>query len=142
MGGRGRLEREDTAGLTPAEGRKFGLTVGVAFLALASLFWWRGHGTLQLIALVAGGGLVLSGLLVPGRLGPIYRGWMRMAELISRVTTPIFMGVIYFLVVTPIGVLLRLFGRNPLSPPEDRSYWATRGDDTRKDGKSDMRRQF
>lgn len=62
----------------------------------------------------AGGLLLLAGLAIPGSLGPLYRAWMGLALLLSKVTTPIFMGVIYFLVITPMGLFMRMIGRSPL----------------------------
>ena len=51
--------------MTAAEGRKFGLTVGIAFLVLAGITWWREHPTLTLMFAGLGGGLGAGGLLVP-----------------------------------------------------------------------------
>lgn len=49
---------------------------------------------------------------------------MGLALAISRVTTPIFMGVVFFAVLMPMGLLMRLFGRNPLTrKPINESYW-------------------
>ena len=127
------------ARLTPVEGRRFGLTVGCAFVALAGLFWWRDHPTAMLLAATIGGLLVLGGLLVPGSLGPVYRGWMRMALAISRVTTPVFLGVVYFAVLTPIGMLRRALGHRALEHQSEKGgYWVVRGEPRR----SDLRRQF
>lgn len=123
---------------TVAEGRKFGLTVGAAFVALAGLVLWRGHPLVAGIALAPGVGLLLAGLLVPAHLGPVHRVWMRGAHLISRVTTPLFMGAVYLLVVTPTGLLMRILGHNPIRRvPEDGSYWLEK---ERK--RSDLERQF
>jgi hypothetical protein len=112
------------ARLTPTEGRKFGLTVGGAFLVIGAFLVWRGRTTASAVCLLGGGALALAGLVVPGSLGPVHRGWMGLAHLLSRVTTPIFMGVVYFLVITPMGIVLRLFGKNALvhRPLKD-SYW-------------------
>lgn len=126
------------ARLTPAEGRKFALTVGAAFGVLAAIMWWRDHqiplylfGTLAVT-------LVTAGLLLPGHLGPVYRAWMGFALLISKVTTPIFMGVVFFLVIAPVGLLMRLLGRNPVRHREvNQSYWAPRTD-----GRGSMSNQF
>jgi hypothetical protein len=113
--------------LTRREGRKFGTTVGAAFLVLAGLLWWRGRHSTALVFMALGGALVLAGLVAPDRLGPIYRGWMGLAHLLSRVTTPLFMGIVYFLVLTPTGWLIRLFGRNPIRhPPSEGSFWVRR----------------
>jgi hypothetical protein len=135
MDGERQLETGIPARLTRSEGRKFGLLVGGAFLILAAISWKRGHATPATIAAVLAVGLIAGGLVVPTRLGPVYRGWMRLALAISKVTTPIFMGAIFFLVLTPAGLLARLFGHRPLSrPKEATTYWqsraagATRGD--------------
>jgi hypothetical protein len=113
--------------LTPAEGRKFAFTVGAAFLVLAAITWWRDHPLLLRIFGVLGVGLFALGAAVPGRLGPLYRAWMGLALAISKVTTPIFMGIVFFVVIAPVGLVMRLFGRNPIKHrPVDQSYWAPR----------------
>lgn len=115
------------ARLTAAEGRKFGLTVGIAFLVLAGLTAWRGKHTAPLVLSVLGATFVLAGLVLPTRLGPVQRAWMGAAHAISKVTTPIFLSVIYFVVITPAGFVMRLLGRKPLEPPRDAAtYWVTR----------------
>ena len=58
--------------------------------------------------------MLAAGAIVPGKLGPLYRVWMGVAHAISKVTTPIFLGVVYFLVISPIGLAMRLLGRNPI----------------------------
>jgi hypothetical protein len=129
------------ARLTPAEGRKFGLTVGIAFLVLGGIVRWRGHGGLALGFFVLGATLVLAGLMLPGRLGPVYRTWMGFALLLSKVTTPIFMSIVYFLVIAPIGLLMRLIGRNPMVQAErDGSYFVQRPAGAGR--RSDITRQF
>ena len=137
----GRLERRDPAGLTPREGRKFAFTLMGAFAALGAVFWWRERDTLMTIALALAGILLLLGLVIPGRLGPFHAAWMRLAHAISKVTTPIFMGVLYYLVLTPAGVLRRALGRNPLVHHDDASgsYWMGRRDDG---ARRDMEHQF
>ncbi len=102
------------ARLSAAEGRKFGLTVGGAFLVLAGLLYWRGR--MGLVPWFGGLGAILAaaGLVVPTLLGPLQRAWMGLAHQISRVTTPIFMAVIYYLVLTPVGLVMRLSGRRML----------------------------
>src|ERR1051326_2928088 len=100
--------------LTPKEGRRFAFTVGGAFLLLAALSWWRGHYLPPRIMGAIGVALVLAGVVAPGRLGRVHQSWMALANGISRVTAPIAVGAVYFVVLTPIGVLMRLIGRNPL----------------------------
>ena len=115
------------ARLTASEGRKFGLTVGIAFLVLAGVAWWRGKHTTSTVLQILGIVLVLGGVVLPTYMGPVQRGWMGIAHAISKVTTPIFLAVIYFVVIAPAGFVLRLFGRKRLSPPRDATtYWVTR----------------
>jgi hypothetical protein len=134
------LEAGIPARLTPSQGRKFGLTVGIAFLALAALLhFWRHRETVAAVMGSVGALLVLAALLIPTRLGPLERGWMALARAISKITTPIFMGVVFFVVVTPIGLLMRLVGRRPLVHPErDGGFWMAPASG----GRSDLERQF
>ena len=139
MEGGGRLEDGIPARLTAAEGRKFAFTVGGAFLALGAFVWWRGGDTAVRVFGALGGILFVLGAAVPTQLGPLQRAWMGLAHLISKVTTPIFMGVIYFLVITPISMLMGLFGKRPLRARRGDSYWRDRQADDRR---SDLTRQF
>lgn len=137
-GGRG-LERRVRARLTPAEGRKFGLSVGIAFLVIASISLWRGHQIPPMVLGGLGSVLILAGLAIPGHLGPVYNAWMGMAHAISKVTTPIFMSIVFFLVLTPAGVIRRLVSRNPLHQRNtETGYWIPREGG----GRGDITRQF
>ena len=138
MGGEGRLATGIPARLSPAEGRKFGLTVGAAFLVLAGVMWWREHGTLMYLFVTLGAALVAAGLVVPGQLSPVHRAWMGLAHAISKVTTPIFMGIVFFIVIMPVGLIMRTLGRNPMRhEPKGESYWAPHGD-----GRGTLSNQF
>jgi hypothetical protein len=112
------------ARLTAAEGRKFGLTVGLAFTAIGLLLYWRGKTTKAAVVLSLGGLLIAAALVVPQQLGPVERAWMALAHAISKVTTPIFMAVVFFLVMTPIGWNRRMMG-SPIIPARVRgaSRW-------------------
>ena len=128
------------ARLTTRELRKFGLVVGAAFFVLGGILRWRGSGNAALVLWAIGAALVGLGLLLPALLGPVYRAWMGLAILLSRVTTPIIMGVLYFLVMTPMGWLLRGFGHRPLEHGrKGREIWITRPAESRR---GDMERQF
>ena len=139
----GRLAQHDQSGLTKeftaAEGRKFGLTVGLAFVVLGALLLWRSRETPAYVLGVRGGLLVLGGLLIPGSLGPVYRAWMAFALALSKITTPIFMGIIYFLVITPFGIVRRTLGEHPLVHKADAGSYFKRRDPS---GHRDLRRQF
>ena len=127
--------------LTRPEGRKFGVTVGLAFVVLASIAWWRDHILLRAVLGSIGGALLVAGLVIPQRLGPIYRGWMAFAMALSKITTPIFMGVVFFVVIAPIGILRRTIGRNPLTPQShEGGFWQPRP--SRSEKSTGMERQF
>lgn len=124
--------------LTASEGRRFGFTVGGAFLALGLLAWWRGRATLAAVLAIGGGLLVLAALAVPTRLGPIERAWMGFAYYLSRFTTPIVMAIMYFGIVTPLGIVRRLLAHNPIVQRETTTgFWKVR--DQRR---SRLERQF
>jgi len=120
--------------------RRFAITVGAAFLALAAFGYWRGRAVVPVVAGALGAVLVVAGSLAPARLGPVYRAWMGLARAISRVTTPLFMSVVYLDVLTPLGLAMRLAGRRPLARHRDAAtFWADRPPGARR---SDLRRQF
>jgi hypothetical protein len=129
-----------SARLTAAQGRRFGLTVGAAFLVFAALAWWRDHPTPSAILGSLGAALCVAGLVVPTHLGPVERAWMALAHYISKVTTPIVMGAMYVLVLTPAGLLRRRFGRNPMvHAAHNDSYWQSRPEGKRA---GNLTRQF
>ncbi len=129
------------ARLTAAQGRRFGTTVGGAFLVLAAVAWWRGHPTTVNVLGTLGGVLTVAGLLVPTTLGPVERAWMGLAHAISKVTTPIVMGVMYLGVLSVVGVIRRLAGGNPLEhAPGEAGYWHVRPAGSRKS--NSLQRQY
>jgi hypothetical protein len=128
------------SGQARQNGRRFGLAVGGVFAALAAVASWRGRPATALVLGSVGGLLILGGLVVPGRMGPVERGWMAVARAISTVTTPVVLGIMYLVVLTPVGLLRRAVGRSPLVHRlTDDSYWKARPADRRR---SDVRRQF
>lgn len=134
------MERRDSPGLTPAEGRRFAFTLTAAFLVLAAILWWREHEIAMWVCAGVGGILFFLGVVVPGRLDPIERAWMGLALLISRVTTPIFMGIVYYLLLTPVGLVRRMLGRGSLRIDRDaETYWVRRTDGG---SRTDLHRQF
>jgi hypothetical protein len=130
-----------SARLTPREGRRFGLTVGGAFMALAALAWWRERTLLAELLGTLGGVLALAGLLAPTYLGPVERAWMRLAHAISTVTTPVVMALMYFGIITPVGLIRRWFGQNPIEHrPSATGFWKSRPEGKRRS--ASMERQF
>jgi hypothetical protein len=124
---------------TTKELRQFGLLVGGAFTVIAIISFLR-HKPIIVPSIFGtlGGLLILSGLAVPAALSKVYAAWMGLAALLSKVTTPIFMGIIYFVIISPVGALMRVAGRNKLKTVGD-TAWFTRAPGERR---SDLERQF
>jgi hypothetical protein len=96
-----------------AELRKFGLTVGLAFAAFGTVSWWRGHELPPKVLWTLGVLLVVPGLVAPAILAPVRRAWMAFAAVLGHVNTRIILSILFYLVLTPIGFVLRLF-RDPM----------------------------
>jgi hypothetical protein len=127
------------ARLGAREGRRFAFTVGTAFIVLGAISAWRGHQIPPRVLWALGGPLLMAGLLVPGKLSYVHHYWMALGHAISKVTAPIVVGAMYFLVLTPVGAVMRLFGRNPLRHREkDGGFWVP----VPSRGKSNLESQF
>ncbi len=90
--------------------RKFGLIVGGIFLIIGG--WplvWRG-GDIRLWALWLGAILVPVGLVVPAALAPVFRIWMKVGHVLGWINTRIILGILFFGLITPMGIVMRLFG--------------------------------
>lgn len=128
------------ARLSRSEARHFGLLVGGAFVVLGGVLWWRGKHAAWVPAAV-GAILVVAGIVAPTLLGPVHRVWMGGAERLSKITTPIVLGVVYFVAITPLGVVRRLLGKNSLDRSlTDDTYWVSR--DPKDGAPGRMERQF
>ena len=125
--------------LTFSQGRKFAFQVGVALAIFGALSAFRGHVWLPRVLWTMGATLILAGWLLPHRLSGLYVAWMKLAHLLSKVTAPVAMGVIYFGVMMPTGLLMRLLGRNPVRRVEkDGGFWIS----PVSGGRSDLDQQF
>lgn len=126
--------------LTAREGRRFGLAVGGAFLALTALFLWRDKDTLWRITELLGTLFVLGGLLVPTFMGPVERAWMKLAPPDLQGYHPISLGLLYIVVFTGVGGIMQLVGKRPmLQKKVGQSYWVVRPQTNRQ---SSLQRQF
>ena len=105
--------------------RSFGLLVGGIFALLG--LWpmvWR-HESPRWWAVTLAVLLIGPALVAPGILGPAYRVWMKLAEVLAWINTRILLGLVFFGVVTPIGLVMRLLGRDPMRrrlEPSTESY--------------------
>ena len=94
--------------------RSFGLVVGSAFGVIAM---WplvvRGESP-RPWGLILAAVLIGLGLTVPKTLGLAYRLWMRIGHILGWINTRIILGVAYYVLFTPLGLLIRLLGRDPM----------------------------
>lgn len=108
--------------------RSFGLVFAGAFAVIPAIAWLRGA-PLRLWPYAVAGVFLLLALLQPGWLAPLNRLWARFGLLLGRVTNPLVMGVVFFVVVTPAAFVFRLAGKDPLRlkrEPGAKSYWIAR----------------
>ena len=95
--------------------KEFGLVVGGVFVLLG--VWWLYRGkfaTAVYVLSAAGSSLVLCGLVFPRLLTVPRRFWMKLAEGMAYVSSRIILAIIFFLVLTPIGLVKRATGWDPL----------------------------
>lgn len=108
-----------------AQLRSFGLIVGGVFLLIG--VWpavWRGV-EIRAWAVVLAGLLLAPALVVPTVLRPVYTVWMAVGEVMGRINTKIILGLAFYIVVTPIGLVMRLMGHDPMRrrfDPQAASY--------------------
>ena len=70
---------------------------------------------------VIGAIFVSWGVLAPISLRPIYHVWMRFGLIMSKIITPLILGILYFLVITPFGIVMRIFNKDPLARNFDKT---------------------
>ena len=109
--------------------RSFGLLFGTILLGIAALAWFVAQRRWPTLAALGGSLLVLA-LLAPGFLMPLNRIWDAFARRLAPVTNSLFLGIFFYLVVAPMGLLMRLFSGDPLArrpQPDSPSYWTPVG---------------
>ncbi len=112
---------------SPRELRQFAV-MGIAFSGLvAGLVLWKG-GSATWAATIAGGGVVLgtAGLVTPPLVRPVYVVLMALALPIGWIVSHVLLALIFYGLMTPLGLMLRLLGHDPLRrrfDPGADSYW-------------------
>jgi hypothetical protein len=115
----------DRAGL-----RKFGLTTGGIVAVLFGVFFpWLLKAGFVLWPWVLFALLAIMGLVAPMSLRPVYHGWMRFGLFMSRFTTPLIMGLVFFLVITPAALVMKVLGKDPMrrKPVQDQTTYRVAG---------------
>ncbi len=111
-----------------ASDRSFGFWFAAIFLAIA-LFIWYQSGGLKIWLVVLSGVFGLLAVIKPSLLAPLNRAWTALGLLMGKVVSPIVMGLLFFGMITPMGVFMRLFGKDLLRlkfKPDEKSYWIPR----------------
>jgi hypothetical protein len=120
--------QKHTAKIKGSSDRTFGLVFTVFFVLVAAYPLINGQQVRVWSLLVAGLFLLLA-LLYPRILAPANRAWMKLGTLLHHIVSPLALGILFFLVVTPTALLMRLFGKDPLRLRFDNavdSYWIKR----------------
>jgi hypothetical protein len=125
---KGSVTGHDSAAVTNAQARKSALLVAAVLLAIAAWNLYRGRTTVVIVLASLGAGLVVAGLLVPPAARAFHTAWMRFAVLLGHVNSRVLLTLVYYLVVTPYGIVTRLVGRDPLRrrAAKGESYWVER----------------
>lgn len=118
----------DGAAVTDAQARKSALLVAAVLLGIAAWNVYRGRMTVVAVFGSLGAALVVAGLLVPPAARAFHVAWMRFAVLLGHVNSRVLLTLVYYLLVTPYGVVSRLVRRDPLRRRgrAEESYWVGR----------------
>jgi hypothetical protein len=109
-------------GPIPTE-RAFGTSVGGACVALGALLAWRGSQAPAMTLAAAGGLLMVLARAAPSLLRAPNRWWWRFAQVLGWINARVLLTLFFVLVLTPVGVMMRVFGRNVLRPPRVDTSW-------------------
>ncbi len=102
--------------VTPAQLRRHGLVISLVlallFGVILPLVRWTPPPAWPFIA---AGLVALAALVYPRALGPLYRLWMAIGQVLAWFNTRLILGLVYFVVILPAGLLMRLIGRDPMA---------------------------
>ncbi len=118
--------------------RSFGIVFFIVFL-LISIYPLLNDDHLRIWSLIISIVFLILGLLNSKILLPLNKIWFKFGILIGKIISPLIMGLIFFVVVTPIGLLMRLFNKDLINLKfnKSKSYWIEK-----KEPKSKMKNQF
>ena len=105
--------------------RKFGITIGVILLIIAGFLFWKEKESFQ-IFLSVGTILFVLCILAPAILKPIYWVWMIFATILGWIMTRVILSLLFYVILSPIGLIPRIFGKQFLELKWDKSkesYW-------------------
>jgi len=112
--------------------RKFGIAILIGFALIGCLFWWKISLAVAFwiwgISAFAG----ILALIAPPFSKPIYHVWMGMAFVMGTTISFLIVLTIFYMIITPVGLIMRLFGRDPLKLKKasfaENTYWHEHSD--------------
>ena len=122
--------------------RKFGITIGVILLVIAGFLFWKEKESFQIL-LTFGVTLCILGIVIPIILKPIYWVWMIFSTILGWIMTRVILSLLFYTIFTPIGLILRFFGKQFLELRWDKSkesYWNSKTNEHLK--KENYEKQF
>ena len=114
--------------------RNFGITVGIILLIISGFLFWKEKESFQ-IFLAIGITLFFTAIAIPFVLKPVYWIWMIFAIILGWFMTRLILSLLFYIILTPIGLTLRLFGKQFLELRWDKSknsYWNCRTNEHQK----------
>ena len=108
--------------------RSFGVTIGIILLLVAGFLFYKEKESFQIFLYIAGTFISL-GLIIPIILKPIYIVWMVFAVVLGWFMTRVILSLLFYVIITPIGLVLRIFGKDFLELKKQAvqgSYWNQR----------------
>jgi hypothetical protein len=122
--------------------KKFGITMGVILTIIGFFLLWKKNNYFEYSFFLAAA-FFIPGLILPSVLKPVYKVWMALSVVMGFIMTKVIMVIIFYLIVTPIGLIASITGKEFLDMKIDKSaesYWIVR-EKTQK-VKADYERQF
>jgi hypothetical protein len=107
---------------------KFGWFFSAVFTAVAGYSYWKGLNTVVLVALIVATLFAATTLFMPQILAPLNRLWYGLGMLLGKIVSPVILGIIFFVLITPVSLITRLFGRDELRMKKRHvvSFWIDR----------------
>ncbi len=117
-----------TSPASAKEVRKFGILFALICAAVGAYLFWKESALWSWFG-IAGAFFLVAGLYIQTVLHPVYIGWMKFAFVLGWVNTRILLGLFFYLIITPVGVVMRLAGKDFLDKKINRpakTYWKKR----------------
>ena len=122
------MKQIDSDKIKISSNRSFGLLFFVVFL-IVSLWPLTHEGSIRIWSVIVSAVFLILGLINSRLLTPLNVLWFKLGMILGAIISPIVMGIVFFLVVTPTGFILRIMGKDLLNKKYDKekeTYWIKR----------------